>query len=138
MAMLLRMTIAGNPGQTSRTSRRRIPVWDKWITGVCLALTFFAAIWFAMLSGFLAMGGDPCAPGSPCMGEVGRGINVYLFGMLAVLVAGSVCMIIAAITRTWVFIWALATLLLLPVPCVIGSNIVNHASELSTVGPSRP
>ncbi|WP_405484543.1 hypothetical protein [Nocardia sp. NBC_00511] len=104
---------------------------------MCLTLTFFAAIWFAMLSGFLAMGCDPCAPDSPCMGEVGRGINVYLLGMLAVLVAGSVCVIIAAITRTWLFIWASATLLLLPVPCVIGSNIVNHASELSTVGQSR-
>ncbi|MEV6071830.1 hypothetical protein AB0L82_35275 [Nocardia sp. NPDC052001] len=132
------MTTTGAPGQPSHPRRRRIPLWDTVITGACLALALAAAIWFALLSGFLAMGGDPCAPGSPCMDEVGRGIQVYLLGMLAVMVIGPAAVIVAAITRTWMFIWALATVLLLPVPCVIGSTIVNHASELSTVGPARP
>ncbi|MEV6071990.1 hypothetical protein AB0L82_36080 [Nocardia sp. NPDC052001] len=132
------MTTTGSPVPNSRIIRTPIPVWDKVITGVCLTLTVVAAIWFSMLSGFLAMGGDPCAPGSPCLDEVGRGFHIYQLGMLTILVTGSIAVLIAAITRTRLFIWALATLLLLPVPCAIGSNIVDHASELSTVAPSRP
>ncbi|MCU1647156.1 MAG: hypothetical protein JWN03_7431 [Nocardia sp.] len=123
---------------SSQTSRRRIPVWDRVITGVCLVLAFVTAIWLTMLTGMLAMAGDPCAPDSPCTDQVGHGITVSLLGMLAVLVIGLGCVIIAAITRTRLFIWALATLLLLPVPVVIGSNIADHASQLSTVGPSHP
>ncbi|MGV9836533.1 hypothetical protein ACWDUL_20425 [Nocardia niigatensis] len=89
------------------------------------------AIFLAMLAGMFVMAGDSCAPSSPCMNEVGYGINISLLGMAAVLVAGLVCVIVAAITRTRLFIWALATLLLVPVPVFVGSNIANHAMQLS-------
>ncbi|MEC3957116.1 hypothetical protein VMT65_29055 [Nocardia sp. CDC153] len=122
----------------SQTNRRRIPMWDKVITGICLVLTVVAATYFTGLTGLLAMATDPCAPDGPCVDQVGRGIAVSLLGMLAVLVIGLSCVTIAAITRTWLFVWALATLLLLPVPVAIGCNIANHAAQLGTVGRSHP
>ncbi|MRH89256.1 hypothetical protein GFY24_17680 [Nocardia sp. SYP-A9097] len=105
---------------------------------MCLVLDFVTAMGLALFTGMFAMAGDSCAPDSPCMGQVGHGIAISLLGILAVLVIGLGCVIVAAISRTRLFIWALATLLLLPVPFAIGSNIANHASELSTVGPSHP
>lgn len=135
--MLACMTTTLAPALSSQTHRRRIPKWDKIITGICLVLTFILTINVTMFIGMLAMGSDPCEPHSPCTDQVGRGMQIAALGTVAVLVIGLGCMIVAAITRTWVFIWALATLLLLPAPLAVGSNIVNHASELSTVGPSR-
>ncbi|MRH93343.1 hypothetical protein GFY24_39020 [Nocardia sp. SYP-A9097] len=133
------MTTTSAPVSSAHTHRRRIPKWDKVVTGVCLALVVMVAIWLMSLTAILAMGADPCEPESPCMELVGHGMQVSLLGTVAVLVIGLGCVIIAAITRrTWMFIWALATLLLLPVPLAVGSDIVKHASELSTVTPSHP
>ncbi|MET8428803.1 hypothetical protein [Nocardia sp. NPDC004860] len=113
-------------------------MWDKGIAVLCLAVAFLLAIFLTMLTGMFVMAADSCAPTSPCMDQVGRGINVSLLGMAAVLVIGLGCVIIAAITRTRLAIWALATLLLLPVPCAVGSDIANHAIQLNTVEPTRP
>ncbi|MEV4123991.1 hypothetical protein [Nocardia sp. NPDC049707] len=60
------------------------------------------------------------------MDEVGRGINVSLLGMAAVWWPDW-----SAWSLQRLFIWALATLLLVPVPCFVGSNITNHAMQLS-------
>ncbi|MET9489974.1 hypothetical protein [Nocardia sp. NPDC006630] len=132
------MTTTSDTASSSPTRHRRIPEWDKGIAVLCLALAFLAAVFLMGLTGMFVMAGDSCAPGSPCMDEVGRGINVSLLGMGAVLVIGLGCVIIAAITRTRLVVWALATLLLVPVPCFIGSNIANHAMHLSRTEPSLP
>lgn len=135
--MLACMTTTSAPVPSAHIYRRLIHVWDKVVTGVCLALVVVVTIWLMPLTAMLAMGGDPCEPQSPCMDQVDHGMHVALLGTVAVLVIGVGCMIVAAVTRTWIFIWALATLLLLPVPLAVGSDIVKHASQISTVGFSR-
>ncbi|QVI20909.1 hypothetical protein KHQ06_33320 [Nocardia tengchongensis] len=132
------MTTTSAQDPSSQTRRRQIPLWDKVVTGVCLAVAVVVAIVLALATAVLSTAADRCKPGSSCMDQVDHGIHVSLLGTAAILVIGLSCVIIARITRTWLFIWAVATLVLLPVPSVIGSNIVKHASELSTVGPSRP
>ncbi|MFE3195921.1 hypothetical protein ACFXHA_43465 [Nocardia sp. NPDC059240] len=132
------MTTTSDPALSAPTRPQRIPGWDKGIAAVCLVLALMAAIFLTGVTGMFAMAGDSCAPSSPCMDEVGRGINVSLLGMGAVLVIGLGCVIIAAITRTRLIVWALATLLLVPIPCFVGSNIANHAMQLSPTAPSQP
>ncbi|MEV6773389.1 hypothetical protein AB0N05_32630 [Nocardia sp. NPDC051030] len=131
------MTTTSAPAPSLPTLRRPIPKWDKGIAILCLVLAFMTAIFLTGLTGMFVMAGDSCAPTSPCMDEVGRGINISLLGMVGTLVIGSVCMLIAAITRTRLAIWAVATLLLVPVPSFIGGNIANHAMQLSHTAPSH-
>lgn len=120
-------------------SSRRIPLWDIMVTGVCLVLTFATAVLLAMATGGFVMAGDSCAPDSPCLDEVGRGMDVSLLGMLTVLLIGLGCVITATLTRrTRLFVWALATLVLLPFPFAVGAGIANDAMKLSTVAPSGP
>ncbi|MFE3257052.1 hypothetical protein [Nocardia sp. NPDC059229] len=132
------MTTASAPVSNSHTRSRRIPKWDKVITGLCLVLAFATAIWLTLATVIESLAVEQCKHDSSCVDQVDHGINVSISGTVAVLVIGLVCVIIAGITRTWLFIWALATLLLLPVPGVIGSDIVKHATEHGTIEPSRP
>ncbi len=116
-------------------ARRQTPGWDGAVTAVCIVLALLLAAFLMMATGMFAMAGDSCAPGSPCLDRVGNGIEVSLVGMAAVLVIGLCCVIVAAVTRTLRFGWALATLLVLPVPFAVGCDIANHAMQLSSVGP---
>lgn len=135
--MVVGVTMTSDPAPTSTTRCRRIPEWDRGIAILCLVLAFIAAAYLTALTGFFVMAGDSCSPGSPCLDEVGRGINVSLLGMGTVLVIGSGSVIVAAITRTRMAGWALATLLLVPIPCFVGSHIADHAMELSSTGSPR-
>ncbi|MGV9832934.1 hypothetical protein ACWDUL_01835 [Nocardia niigatensis] len=123
---------------SSQADRQRIPTWDKVITSVCLVLAFAIAILSMLATAIGSLAAEQCQRESTCLHQVDHGINVSVSGTAAVLVIGLVGVIIATITRTRPFIWALATLLLMPVPSVVGNDIVNHATERTTVGRSRP
>ncbi|MFE3985049.1 hypothetical protein ACFXPR_11255 [Nocardia tengchongensis] len=129
------MTKTFAPVAGSQARCRQTPGWDGAVTAVIIVLALLLATFLMMATGMFAMAGDSCAPGSPCLDEVGRGIEVSLVGMAAVLVIGLCCVIGAAVTRTLRFGWALATLLLLLVPFAVGCNIANHAMQLSSVAP---